>query len=362
MLWLILFSACFVVQMAYWAMLWHGFTKAYRLKSPPLDAPLLPVSVIVAARNEADNLPALLTALTQQTHLDFEIVLVDDASTDATPGIAHSWQQTHPALRVLRIKNPVEPRKKHALTEGIAAARHDLLAFTDADCTPPPDWLATLAAQHAATDSKALLVGYGPFRKAPGLLNGMARYETFVTGVLTAAAIGLDRPYMAVGRNLSYTRSLFQKIDGFDHALDSLSGDDDLLVQEVARHRAAPIYHVFAPESFVPSNAPTTWKQWIRQKRRHLSAGQFYDRGILARLTVFHATSVVLWLAPLALGWTGVVLLAGKLIAQGFVLRHAAHVLHERDLLPAFPLLELGYTAYTLLMAPLGLARLPKRW
>ncbi|HMB93887.1 MAG TPA: glycosyltransferase family 2 protein, partial [Rhodothermales bacterium] len=272
------------------------------------------------------------------------------------------WQQAHPSLQVLRIEKPEEPRKKHALTYGIGEATHDLLAFTDADCTPPPDWLATLAAQHAATGKKALLVGYSPFRKAPGLFNPMARYETFVTGFLTAAAIGLHHPYMAVGRNLSYPRSLFQTIEGFTHSLGSLSGDDDLLIQEVARRRAAPIQPVLAAETFVPSEPPASWQQWIRQKRRHLSAGQFYDHRTLAYLALFHTTSTVLWLAPLFLGWTGVGLLAAKLMGQGFVLRHAAHILHERDLLPAFPLLELGYMAYTLLMLPLGLARLPRRW
>lgn len=265
-------------------------------------------------------------------------------------------------LRVLRIEKPEEPRKKNALTYGIEKTTHDLLAFTDADCTPPPDWLATLAAQHAATSRAAVLVGYSPFHKVPGLLNRMARYETFVTGFLTAAAIGLHHPYMAVGRNLSYPRSLFQTLDGFAHSLGSLSGDDDLLIQEVVRRRASLVQPVLAPEAFVPSAPAPSWQQWIRQKRRHLSAGQFYDRRTLTYLVLFHTTSLALWLAPLALGWLGAGLLAGKLIGQGVVLRHAAHILHERDLLPAFPLLELGYAAYTLLMAPLGLARLPKRW
>lgn len=362
MFWLVLFGACFLVQLACWALLGHGFRQAQHGPLAVPDTALPPISVVVAARDEADNLPALLTALTQQTHPAYEIILVDDASTDTTPHIAQSWQQAHPLLRVLRIEKAEEPRKKHALTYGIGEATHNLLAFTDADCTPPPDWLTTLAAQHAATNKEALLVGYSPFRKAPGLLNPMTRYETFVTGFLTAAAIGLRHPYMAVGRNLSYPRSLFKTIDGFAHSLGSLSGDDDLLVQEVARRRAAPIQAVLAPEAFVPSNPPASWQQWIRQKRRHLSAGQFYDRRTLAYLALFHTTHMALWLAPLFLGWTGAGLLAGKLIGQGIVLRHAAHMLHERDLLPAFPLLELGYAAYTLLMAPLGLARLPKRW
>ncbi len=359
--WLIVFGAAFAVQVGYWLLLQVGFRRAHRPAGPPPDAPP-PMSVIVPVRDEAANLPALLAALTRQTHPHYEIVLVDDASTDVTPALVRTWQQRHPNLRLLTIDAPKEPRKKHALTQGIEAASHDLLAFTDADCAPPPDWLATLAQHHSATPRATLLVGYSPFRKAPGLLNRLARYETFVTGFLTAATVGLGRPYMAVGRSISYPRAVFRRIGGFAHSLHSMSGDDDLLVQEVARRRAAVVRHVFEVRSFVPSNPPATWQVWLRQKRRHLSAGRFYDRGMQAHLAFFHATGIALWAAPLALGWAGLGLLGAKLILQTAVLYRAAAAFHERDLLPTQPFLELLYVAYNLLLAPLGLARMPKRW
>ena len=358
---LTVFSAAFVVQGAYWLLLQMGFRRAHRPAAPLPEAPP-PISIIVPVRNEAANLPALLAALTRQSYPQYEIILVDDASTDATPALARTWQQAHPNLRLVSVETPKEPRKKHALTQGIDAATHTLLAFTDADCTPPPDWLAVLAQHHHAVQQEALLVGYSPFRKAPGLLNRLARYETFVTGFLTAATVGLGRPYMAVGRSLSYPRSVFRRIGGFAHSLHSLSGDDDLLVQEVARRRAAVVRHLFDACSFVPSLPPATWRQWFRQKRRHLSAGRFYDRGTQAHLTLFHATSIALWAAPLALGWWGLGLLAAKLVVQATLLSRTAAVLGERDLLPVQPLLELLYAAYNLLLAPFGLARMPKRW
>ena len=359
--WLIVFGAAFAVQVGYWLLLQAGFRRAQRPVGPLPEAPP-PVSIIVPVRNEAANLPTLLAALTRQTYPHFEIVLVDDASTDATPEVARTWQETQPTLRLLSIEEPKEPRKKHALTQGVEAATHDLLAFTDADCAPPPDWLATLARHHGTTPQEALLIGYSPFRKAPGLLNRLARYETFVTGFLTAATVGLGRPYMAVGRSMSYPRSVFRRIGGFAHSLHSMSGDDDLLVQEVARRRAAVVRHVFDARSFVPSTPPATWRAWLRQKRRHLSAGRFYDRSTQTHLGLFHATSVVLWAAPLVLGWIGGGLLGTKLLIQTAVLYQAAAVLHERDLLPTQPFLELLYAAYNLVLAPLGLARMPKRW
>ncbi len=359
---LVFFGAACAVQLAYWAALRFGFERARRQAgSPPAGTPP-PASVVVAARDEAGHLPALLAALTRQTHPCYEILVVDDASRDATPEIVRAWQPAHPTLHLVAVTEPRAPRKKHALARGIAAATHEVLAFTDADCAPPPGWLAALARHHAAAPEATLLVGYSPFRKAPGLLNRLARYETFVTGFLTAAAVGLGRPYMAVGRNLSYGRAVFTRLGGFAHSLQAMSGDDDLLVQEVARRRAAAVRHVFDPQTFVPSAPPASWRQWFRQKRRHLSAGRFYGRGIQAHLALFHATSIALWAAPLLAGWLGAGLLAGKLVVQGLVLRRAAHVFHERDLLPAQPLLELLYAAYNLVLAPLGVLSTPKRW
>ncbi|MFQ5568053.1 MAG: glycosyltransferase [Rhodothermales bacterium] len=361
-IWLLLFAISFAVQIAYWLVLHQGFRRAQRGSGAVPAAPLPPISVVVAVRDEASRLPALLEALTRQTHPGYEILVVDDASTDATPDVVRAWQQAHPHIRLVRVEQPEEPRKKHALARGIEAASYDLLVLTDADCAPPPGWLTALARQHVAASEDTVLVGYSPFRRAPGLLNRLARYETFVTGFLTAAAAGLDRPYMAVGRNLSYSRAVFRRLHGFAHSLHSMSGDDDLLVQEVARRRVASVRPILDARSFVPSVPPETWRQWLRQKRRHLSAGRFYDRNMQRHLALFHATGIALWAAPLGLGWIGGGLLVAKLFVQGLILRRAARVLRERDLVASQPFLELLYAGYNLFIAPLGLARLPKRW
>ncbi len=360
--WVLVFGVAFVVQIVYWGLLRHGFLRAQREAFPGVERPVPPMTVVVAARDEARRLPTLLSALTRQTHPHYEIILVDDASVDATVAILRTWQDDHPLLRVVSVVQPEEPRKKRALTQGIDGAAYPLLALTDADCAPPPGWLMVLAQRHARMPGEKLLIGYSPFRKAPGLLNRLARYETFVTGFLTAATVGLGRPYMAVGRNLSYSQALFEHVEGFTPILHALSGDDDLFVQHVFRHRAASIHHLFDPRTFVPSEAPATWRAWFRQKRRHLSAGRFYDREVQVHLALFQGTSIALWLAPLALGWLGAGLLGTKLLAQHLILHRAAHALHERDLLATQPFLEVLYVAYNLLLAPLGLTRLPRRW
>ncbi len=382
-MWLLLFGLCFLIQAGYWTALHVGFARARRADAQAAgaehvgqqhvgheEAPLPPCSVVVAARDEEAALPDLLAALARQTHPRYEVIVVDDASTDATAETVRAHAEQHPHVRLVTVEQPqaphgatsAMPRKKHALTCGIAAARHALLAFTDADCAPPPGWLEALAPRHAAAPEHVLLIGYSPLRRAPGLLCALARYETFVTGVYTAAAAGLGRAYMAVGRNISYPKALFDRIGGFAHSRRSMSGDDDLLVQHVVRTGAAHVHHVFGEATHVPTDAPATWRAWIRQKRRHASAGRFYAPPARRHLALFHTTGLALWLAPVALGWLGLALLAAKLAGQAWVLRRAAHVLGERSLLPGLPLWELLYAGYPLLIAPLGLARRPSRW
>ena len=261
------------------------------------------------------------------------------------------------------------PRKKHALSRAIAGADHDRLVFTDADCEPPPNWLAILA-RHATpngVDDGAVLIGYGSYKKRPGLLNAFVRYETLLSAFLAVSAVGWRRPFMAVGRNFSYTKSLFELLGGFEHSAASLSGDDDLLVQEVARTHAAPVRYVLDSGSFVSSNAPATFGVWLRQKLRHTSAGRYYSRTAKAHLVVFHSSNLLLWLGVPVLriasgSWLGVGLLAVRFLIQRASLRSTERAFGTGDQSLSQPFLDGLYLLYNTLVAPVGALLKPKRW
>jgi cellulose synthase/poly-beta-1,6-N-acetylglucosamine synthase-like glycosyltransferase len=357
---LYLFGGALAVLTLYSTLLGWGWRRARRDDADRPDASP-PLSVVVAARNEEDTLPRLLDALDAQTHPQHEVVIVDDASTDETGALAEEWADGRHHAQVVRVTDPEPPRKKHALTRGIEAATHDLLAITDADCEPPPDWLSELAARHAATDTDTVLVGYSPLRGS-GLLGAFARYETLVEMLYAVGALGWNRPYMAVSRNLSYPRSVFEAVDGFSHSAASLSGDDDLFVQAVHRHTDAPVRAVLDPHTFVPSDAPASWRDWARQRRRHVSAGRHYPAAVGAHLTLLHASLVLLWLAPLFLGTLGLGLLATGLLARHSALGPAADTLDETSLLAVFPLWELGLALYHVTLVPFGLLSPPTDW
>jgi len=358
----ILFGGALAVLLLYSAALAWGWRRSRDAPAPPSgDRP--PLSVVVAARNESSALPSLLEALDRQTHPNCEIVIVDDASTDDTAQIATAWAENRPHARVVQVTDPSPPRKKRALTQGIAAARHDLLAVTDADCTPPPEWLSRLAATHAAADRPLVLAGYSPLRGS-GLVGWFARYEALLEALYAAAAAGLGRPYMAVGRNLSYPRSVFEAVGGFglDDAPLPISGDDDLFVQAVHRRDAAEIRPLHDERTFVPAEGPASWRDWLRQRRRHVSAGRHYRWTAGLHLTLLHASLVLCWVAPLVLGTTGLGLLATALLARHAALGPAADTLGETDLLAGFPVWELGVALYHLTVVPLGLWTSPDRW
>ena len=403
-----LFIAALLIQLVYTAALYAGFRRARRIdplsahsdpraplserstressplgsspldSSPPGSSPpgsssskagedvgsLPPVTIVVAVHNEVETLPDLLEALSRQTHPHLEIVVVDDASTDATATILDEWVEAGgggcATRRVVRTDGP--PRKKSALERGVAAARHELLACTDADCTPPPRWAEHLARAHAATTEPSVLIGYSPFRRADGFLGRWSRYETMLAGTYAAAAAGLERPYMAVGRNLSYPASVFEKAGGFSEGSELLSGDDDLFVQSVARHGAARILPLLHPDTFVEAREPSGWKAWIRGKRRHVSAGRAYDPWAGLHLTLYHASHVALWAAPLLVGSLGVGLLAMRLVAHGTLVAQASETLDDPSLAPLFPLGEAFYALYHVLLVPIGLLSPPSEW
>ncbi len=399
--WFVALAAAFVVQSLGWAWVAAGLRRV-RADAALADAvgeagedepSALALSVVVAAHDEVERLPALLDALSAQTHRPFEVVVVDDRSADATAETVRQRAARFPVpLRLVQVAEGAPeaaglPPKKHALERGAEAAAHARLAFTDADGRPGPQWLATLArwsrlgplavasdapdalpTDAAGPDAGAVLVGYGPYQEAPGWLNRFVRYETVQTAVLAAAGVGHGRPWHAVGRNLSYPAALLDGLGGFSHSARSLSGDDDLLVQEVARRDLAPVAYVWDEEASVPSPAPPDAAAFWRQKRRHASAGTHYPAGVLVALGLFHTSNLALWVgAPLAhavagspLGWG---LLAGKLILQRTVLLGALDDLGDApDLRLWQPVLDALSAGYHAALAVLGVLPTPRRW
>jgi glycosyltransferase involved in cell wall biosynthesis len=235
----------------------------------------LPISVIICAKNEADNLTSFLPSILEQDYPNFEIVLINDASTDTTLEVMEKFRDNNANVKIVNIKN-IEAfwgNKKYALTLGIKAATNEHLVFTDADCKPKSKlWIKEIASKFS-TD-KTIVLGYGKYESKKTFINLLIRYETLLTGLQYFTYAKLGVPYMGVGRNLAYTKSEFFKTKGFISHIQVKSGDDDLFIQEAATKENTTF--TINPDSFTISNPPLTFKDWFRQKRRHVSTSSYY--------------------------------------------------------------------------------------
>ncbi|WP_460618374.1 glycosyltransferase [Hymenobacter ruber] len=316
--WLLL--ACVLVQLFYAAYFFWPFAR--RAPEAPADAPgpdTEPVSIVVCARNELDNLRRLLPLLLKQDYpAAFEIVLIDDRSDDDTYLYAQQLAQYYPTtVRLVTIDRTPDgfAPKKYALTLGIKATRYARLLFIDADCIPATNqWLRLMQRGFSVNDGADVVLGFSSYTEAPGFLNQLIRYETLLTAAQYLSFAWRGWPYMGVGRNLAYTRACFTATKGFASHIRQLSGDDDLLVQDAVRH-GQRVAVVADPSAHTLSEPAETWAAWWRQKRRHLSAGRAYrlaDRlrvgtFVLANMLFYLATAVLVfspnnWV-PLAVVW-----------------------------------------------------------
>lgn len=254
------------------------FTKlvGYKALTTTSENQNQPISIIVAARNEAKNLVNLVPQLFKQNYPSFEVVVVNDCSFDDSEDVLKELQKQYRGLKIVTVEDNPRYRtaKKFAVTMGIKAASFEILVFTDADCIPQSEfWLQYISKGFESTETEIVL-GYSPYEKQQGLLNVLVRYETFLTALNYISFAINGMPYMGVGRNLAYKKSLFFKNKGFASHMHIPSGDDDLFVNQNATESNTAV--VFHPDSHVWSEPKKTWTDFWKQKMRHLGAGKIY--------------------------------------------------------------------------------------
>jgi glycosyltransferase involved in cell wall biosynthesis len=292
---LLLLPAFLVSLVALTVLIQLGYLLYHILKLDPHRDPQPygnpePLSLIVAARNEHRNLIELLPLLLEQRHPALEIVIIDDRSEDDTHFYLSGLQQYYPQVKVVTVKFTPQNTspKKYALTLGIRAATHERLLFTDADCRPLSlDWAARMS---AGFNEGEIILGFSPYRAAPGLLNKLIRFETLVTAWQYLGAALHGHAYMGVGRNLAYSKGSFLRNKGFASHIRQLSGDDDLFVNEAARHSWVAV--CIDKEAQTESAPKETWTEWWAQKTRHLSAGKHYRLADKIRLGLYSVSSI----------------------------------------------------------------------
>ncbi|MEZ4886060.1 MAG: glycosyltransferase [Chitinophagales bacterium] len=295
-------------------------------RNPSFAENNLPISVVICARNEAENLQKYLPLILQQKYPEFEVIVVNDASTDDTQTILEAFEKKYSHLKTIQTvglkKNMAG--KKFALTKGIEASKNEHLLFTDADCYPASqDWIAGMVKNF--TEKRQIILGFGPYAYHQGYLNKIIQYETLMTALQYLSLSLMGMPYMGVGRNLAYHKSLFTENQGFQNHKNILSGDDDLFINEVATPQNTTIH--IDPKTFCYSEPPLDWRRWFAQKRRHLSTGKHYSilhKIILGMITsshfMFYGTLIVVLITQ-SLNSIIILLFTLRLISQFVVFK-----------------------------------------
>ena len=195
-----------------------------------------PISVIICARNEYDNLSSFIPKVCTQDYPNYEVIVVNDASVDDSDILLTNLERQYPNLRHTNIpfNEKFEHGKKLALTIGIKSAKNDYFVLIDADCYPTTsNWLTLMSKEFI---NKQIVLGYGSYEKEKSFLNKLIRFETVFIANQYFALAKLGIPYMGVGRNIAYTKNIFWSVNGFVKHAQIPSGDDDLFINEVSKN------------------------------------------------------------------------------------------------------------------------------
>jgi cellulose synthase/poly-beta-1,6-N-acetylglucosamine synthase-like glycosyltransferase len=309
---------------------------------------LMPISIIIAARNESDNLYDNLPFILTQDYPEFEVIIVNNQSVDDSAWLLKALCIQHKNLKVVEIaKNKhLLPGKKLPITLGVKAAKYEKMVFTDADCKPASNqWLRIMS--ETFTEKNQIILGYAPYFRTKGILNRIIRYDTAFIGASYLSFALAKIPYMGVGRNLAYTKKVFESVRGFKSHYSLPSGDDDLFIQEAAANQNYTIQ--ISPETFCYSKASETWKGWVRQKTRHYSTSSRYKVIKKALLGIYPISLLLAWLTFVILlfnaKWFAIslILFGSMLIVKWLIQGKCLRTLNEKGFALAFPLWDLGH-------------------
>ncbi|TVZ27391.1 hypothetical protein JM83_2428 [Gillisia sp. Hel_I_86] len=327
-----------------------------------------PVSVMICAKNEAENLKDFIPYILEQNYSDFEVVLVNDASTDSTLEVMEHFEKLDPRVQLVNVQNNEAfwGKKKYALTLGIKKAKNSTLLFTDADCRPESNmWISEMASSFE--HQKTIVLGYGGYLKnKSSFLNKLIRYETLLTAIQYFSFAKWGMPYMGVGRNLAYTAKEFYNQNGFATHLHIRSGDDDLFVNQAGTQENTAIN--FHRPSITRSIPKTSFSTWIHQKRRHISTAKFYKKKHKYLLASFYFSQIGFWILLISLlllkiHWPIVLgIFAIRLLVQYIVYYKSAQKLDEMDLLWLIPFLEVFLILTQLSIFSMNVFSKPTNW
>ncbi len=327
-----------------------------------------PVSVIICAQNEAENLEKYLPSVLEQDYPNFQVVVVNDGSTDQSSELLDRLSKQYDNLyhTFLPMDAKYTSRKKMCITVGIKAARYNHLVLLDADCEPnSKQWLTSIMSNY--TPETDIVLGYSKTTTGSSFLGKMIRYDSITNAMRYMGFALRGRPYKGMAQNISYKKELFFQEKGFHKHLDLTSGDDNLFIQEIAQRKNTRVE--FSVPALTTCHREETKKSYFYQKEEKLKAARHYKKDILASILTENISRILFVTAFLAMlvfsiverEWmltaaTAVIFLF-RFITQAVVIRRSAKLLTEKPfflMIPIFDVLQPIISGYMLTIGNIG--------
>lgn len=326
----------------------------------------IPVSVLIFAKNEAENLQKIIPNIIQQKYTAFEIVLINDASKDNSLEVMQSFKLNHTNIKIIDVKNTEAfwGNKKYALTLGIKAATHEHLLFINPGSkTISKFWISKMS-QHFNVD-KTIVLGYNKYKQENSILNLLVRFETLLTAVKCFGYTKLGAPYRALGGNLAYKKSGFFKVKGFINHMNIKSGENDLFIQDAANNTNTTI--CTSEKSFTVSKAPSTFKEWSSQKTKQVSTANHYKLKHKLLLGLFNISKVLFYISGIILCFLYPLQMVLPIVITYYTIQYlvvgfASKKLKEPQIIYFIPFLEIGVLLFHFSIFISNLISKPNHW
>lgn len=341
---LYIFIALAFFQVVYYLGVFGKFAFAKAQKITPKR---IPISVIVCAKNEEENVANYIPLLAEQNYPDFEIVLIDNASSDHTLDVFEEFEKKYSNVRLVKVENNEAfwGNKKYALTLGIKAAKKEYLLFTDANCYPKSkDWITAMSSQF--TDEKTIVLGYSTYERINNsFLNKLIRFDNLLNAIQYFSWAKIGRPYSGVGRNMGYKAEEFFNINGFIEHIKIRVGEDQLFINQAANAKNTAIS--YAPDSFTCSKPETSFKLYFDQKRKNIATTRFLKWVDRFQIRIFNCSQLFFILTALILflfqfEWILVLsIFLFRYFVVWIVVGFSAGKLRENDIKLWFPVVEI---------------------
>ena len=235
-------------------------------------SPLVEFTLVIPFKNEEANLESLLNSISQLNYdkLSYEVILVNDSSTDLSTQIINSWRFKNPYVQLTILDNVVVSKssKKDAITRAISIAKHNWILTSDADCILPIELLNCYSEFLVANSTKKFIIGGVSISNHNQFVSIYQVLDILSLQAVTIGSFGIDEAFMCNGANLAFTKQIFNSVNGYTDVNYIASGDDVFLLQKVLQYNPQSVGYLLSSDSVVKTKPVSTWKQVIIQRAR----------------------------------------------------------------------------------------------